>query len=426
MTSHQLLLLLLQITVLLACATVLGRLAMRCGMPTVVGELVVGVLVGPSVFGALAPGMSHWLWSSKDGQPQLLEVITQFGVLLFVGVAAAHLDVPMLRRRRRTIATIGGSALLIPLTLGVTTGCLLPRWLVGPEGNRTTFALLVGVVMAVSAIPVMAKTLTDLNMMHRDVGQLMLASAAVDDVVAWLILSLVSGMTVSGYSGSALVLNVAHLIAFVLAAALVMRPLARAALRVADRVEGPGPTIATAVALILGGSAAALSLGLEAALGAFAVGIVISSRGAVDVTKLAPLRTLVLAVFAPLFLASAGLRMEISVLADPGVALIAVLVCALAIVVKLGGGYLGARLSRLTHREGLAIGAGLNARGAVEVVVATIGLRIGVLSEAMYTIVILVAVVTSVTAPPILRWAMARVEQVHHERLREIEMTAWS
>ncbi|WSY47635.1 cation:proton antiporter (plasmid) [Embleya sp. NBC_00888] len=426
MTSHQLLVLLLQITVLIACATALGRLAMRCGMPTVVGELMVGVLVGPSVFGALAPGMSHWLWSSKDGQPQLLEPINQFGVLLFVGVAAAHLDVRMLRRRRGTIATIGGSALLIPLTLGITTGYLLPRWLVGPEGNRTTFALLVGVVMAVSAIPVMAKTLTDLKMMHRDVSQLMLASAAGDDVVAWLILSLVSGMTVSGYSGSALVLSVVYLIAFLLAAALVMRPLARTALRVAGRAEGPGPTIATAVALILGGSAAALSLGLEAALGAFVVGILISSHGVVDVAKLAPLRTLVLAVFAPLFLASAGLRMDISVLADRSVALVAVLVCALAIAVKLGGGYLGARLSRLTHREGLAIGAGLNARGAVEIVVATIGLRIGVLSEAMYTIVILVAVVTSVTAPPTLRWAMARVEQDRHERLREIEMAAWS
>jgi Kef-type K+ transport system membrane component KefB len=134
----------------------------------------------------------------------------------------------------------------------------------------------------------------------------------------------------------------------------------------------------------------------------------------------------VLAVFAPVFLASAGLRMDLSVLRDPGIALAAVVVCVLAVAGKFAGAYLGARVSRLTHWEGLALGAGLNARGAVEVVVATVGLRIGVLSEAMFTIVVLVAVLTSVMAPPTLRWAMAHVEQRAHERLRAAELAAWS
>jgi Kef-type K+ transport system membrane component KefB len=417
---------LLQLVVLLLVATGLGQLAMRWGMPTVVGELMAGVLLGPTVFGSLAPGLSDWLWSSKDGRPELLDAIAQFGVLLFIGVAAAHLDIRMLRRRRRTVATIGSTALLLPLGMGIATGYLLPGWLMGSEADRTSFALLVGVVMAVSAIPVIAKTLIDLKMLHRDVGQLTVASAAGGDVVAWLMLSVVSGMTAAGYSGSAVGFSVLRLIGFLLAAALIARPLARLALRLANRAEGPGPSIATAVALILGGSAASLSLGLEAALGAFVIGILISTPGTVDVSKLAPLRTLVLAVFAPLFLASAGLHMNLAVLGDPGTLLIVALICALAIVGKFAGAYLGARLSRLTHWEGLAIGAGLNARGAVEVVVATIGLKIGVLSETMYTIVILIAVVTSVMAPPALRWAMARVEQQSHERLRETELAAWS
>jgi Kef-type K+ transport system membrane component KefB len=426
MTSDQLLVFLVQLMVLLLAALGLGRLALRLGMPTVVGELMAGVLLGPSIFGALAPGLSDWLWSDEDNRRQLLDGYAQFGVLLFVGVAGAHLDIRLLRRRRRVIATIGGSALLVPLGIGIATGYLLPSRLLGIHADRTTFSLLVGVVMAVSAIPVIAKTLTDLKLLHRDVGQLTVAAAAGDDVVAWLMLSVVSAMTVAGFDGSSLTFSVLRLVGFLLAAVLIGRPLVQAGLRRAGRAEGAGPSVTTVVALILGGSAASLALGLEAALGALVVGILINSPGAVDLSKLAPLRTLVLAVFAPVFLAGAGLHMDLSVLGDPHTLLVAVVVCALAIVGKFAGAYLGARLSRLTHWEGLAIGAGLNARGAVEVVVATIGLKIGVLSETMYTIVVLVAIVTSVMAPPALRWAMAQGDQKAHERLREAEMAAWS
>lgn len=207
-----------------------------------------------------------------------------------------------------------------------------------------------------------------------------------------------------------------------LAAALLGRPLVRAALRLADRAEGPGPAITTTVVLILGGSAASLALGLEAALGAFVVGLLISPPGTVDVAKLAPLRAVTLAVFAPVFLATAGLQMDLSVLGTPRTLFVAAVVCTVAVLGKVAGAYLGARLSRLTHWEGLAIGAGLNARGAVEVVVASIGLRLGVLSETMYTVVVLVAIVTSLMAAPTLRWTMRHNEERSDERLRETEL----
>ena len=425
MTQDQLLVFLVQLVLLLLVALGLARLALRFGMPSVVGELLAGVLLGPSVLGSVAPGLSSWLWSDTHGQPQLLDAVAQFGMLLFVGLAGAQLDLRLLRRRQRTVATVGGLALLLPFGLGFASGYLLPGWLLGPHADRLTFGLLVGVVMAVSAIPVIAKTLTDLKMLHRDVGQLTVASAAGDDVVAWLVLSVVSAMTVSGFEGSGLGFSALRLVGFLLGAALIARPLARAAMRLAGRAEGPGPSIATAVVLILGGSSVSLALGLEAALGAFVAGILIGSPG-VDVAKLAPLRAVTLAVFAPVFLASAGLHLDVSVLGAPATLIIAGIVCAVAIVGKFVGAYLGARLSRLTHWEGLALGAGLNARGAVEVVVATIGLRIGVLSETMYTIVVLVAIVTSVMAPPTLRWAMARIEPQPHEQVRAAELAAWS
>lgn len=426
MTQDQLLVFLVQVGLLLLVAVTLGQVAMRFGMPTIVGELLAGVLIGPSLLAAVAPPFSEWLWSESDGQAPLTDAVAQVGLLLFVGLVGAHLDVGLLRRRRRTVVTIGAAALALPLALGVATGFFLPVWLWGPNADRLTFSLLIGVVMAVSAIPVIAKTLTDLRMLHRDVGQLTVAAAAGDDVAAWLILSVVAGMTAAGSEGSAPTLTLLRLVGFLLAAALLGRPLVRAALRLADRAEGPGPAITTTVVLILGGSAASLALGLEAALGAFVVGLLISPPGTVEVAKLAPLRAVTLAVFAPVFLATAGLRMDLSVLGTPRTLFVAAVVCTVAVLGKFAGAYLGARLSRLTHWEGLALGAGLNARGAVEVVVASIGLRLGVLSETIYTVVVLVAIVTSLMAAPSLRWTMRHNEERSDERLRETELAGWS
>lgn len=426
MAEDQFLVFLVQLTLLLVVALGLGSLGTRFGLPSVVGELVAGVVLGPSVLGHLWPALWTWLWSATDGRTVLVDGVAQLGVLLFIAVAAAHLDVRLLRRRRETVLAIGGSALLVPLGLGIGAGYLLPAWLLGPRTDRLTFALLLGVVMAVSAIPVIAKTLGDLRMLHRDVGQLTLAAAAVGDLVAWLILSLVSAIALTGgYHSWDMVLSALRLGAF-LVAVLLARPLVAQALRLADRADGPAPVVGTAVVLILAGSAASLAVGLEAALGAFVAGLLIgSSRGGVP-RKLASLRTMAVGVFAPVFLAGAGLHMDLAAFADLGTVLVAAAVLALAVLGKLAGAYLGARLSGLTHWEGLALGAGLNARGALEVVVAGIGLRTGLLSETTYTIVVLVAIVTSVMAPPMLAWAMRRNEERADERLREADQAAWS
>jgi len=422
--SHQLLLFLLQVGALLSIALCLGKVATWFGMPTVVGELLTGVLLGPSVFGHIAG--YGWFWPRDIGQTQLLDAVSQLGVLFFVGVSGAHLDMQFLRRHSRTVATVGSIALLVPLAIGITAGFMLPAAVMGPAAVRGPFALLVGVVMAVSAIPVIAKTFMDLKLIHRDIGQLTLATAATHDVIAWLLLSVVSVMTLRGFDERHLMVNLLYMAGFLFVAAVAIRPLAKAGMGLAVKGDGAGPAIVTAVVLIVGCAAASHALGLEAVMGAFVAGIMLGSRGSSVTTRLAPLRTVVLAVFAPLFLASAGLRMDLSVLRDPTIVLIAVIVLALAVFGKLASAYAGARLSRLSHWEGLALGAGLNARGAVEVVVATVGLRIGVLNTAMYTIVVLVAVLTSMMAPPMLRWTMARVEQRAHEQVRGAMLAAWS
>jgi Kef-type K+ transport system membrane component KefB len=424
MAAHELLVFLLAITVLLLLARCFGWLAQRAKMPALVGELITGAVLGPSLLGHLAPGVSDWLLPAQPEQMHLLDAVGQIGVLLLVGVTGAHLDLRLIRRRGGTAAWVSLGGLLVPLILGVALGAELASVIATGSGDRAVFALFMGVAMCVSAVPVIAKTLSDMRLLHRSVGQLILLAGTLDDVVGWFLLSVVSAMAVKGVSPVQVSRSLVYLVGFVLLMALVGRPVVRLVMRVADRSDESGSSVAAAVVMVLLGAVTTHSLGMEPIFGAFVVGLLIGASGA-NREKLAPLRTVVMAVLAPIFLACAGLRMDLTALASPAVALAALAVLALAILGKYFGAYLGARLSRLSRWEALAIGAGMNSRGVVEVVVAMTGLRLGVLNTATYSIVVLVAIVTSLITPPMLRWAMARVEQSDEDRLREIEHEAW-
>ncbi|MEV4711678.1 cation:proton antiporter [Micromonospora sp. NPDC049374] len=425
--GHSLLVFLMAVTVLLLVAQLLGRLAERVGMPAIVGELATGVILGPSLLGHLLPGVTAWIFPTDPGQMNLLDAVGQIGVLLLVGLTGTHLDVAMVRRRKATAARISLAGLLLPLVLGLGTGYLLANWLSGSVvTDPLVFAGFMGVAMAVTAIPVIAKTLSDMRLLHRDVGQLTLAAGTIDDAVAWFLLAVVSMAATVGLSAGSVVKAIAYLIAFVVLAALVGRPLVRRAMRFVDRSPEAGPSIVAAVVFVLSGAIITQALGMEPVFGAFVAGILVGLPRAANQAKLAALRTVTLSVFAPIFLATAGFRMDLTALAQPRVALAAVLVLAIAIVGKFAGAYAGARLSGLNRWEGLAIGAGMNSRGVVEVVVALTGLRLGVLNTATYTIVVLVAIVTSLMAPPLLRYTMARVESNEDERLRKIDHDTWN
>jgi Kef-type K+ transport system membrane component KefB len=233
-------------------------------------------------------------------------------------------------------------------------------------------------------------------------------------------------MAVSAVSTGTVLISLAYLIAIIAFALTLGRPLVRGTLRIAAKSDDPGLTVGAAAVLILLAGAGTQALGLEAVFGAFICGMLIGTVGKAHLPKLAPLRTVVLSGLAPIFFATAGLRMDLTALIRPEVLLAGLAVLALAVAGKFIGVYAGARLSRLNKWEGLALGAGLNARGVIEVVVAMVGLRLGILSVEVYTIVILVAIITSLMAPPILRFAMARVEQTAEEQVRETQHRAWT
>jgi Kef-type K+ transport system membrane component KefB len=423
--AHQLLVFLVQVGVLLLLALLLGRLAVRFGMPAVVGELCAGVLLGPSILDHLAPGLSGWLLPKDAGQFHLLDAVGQIGVLLLVGITGMHLDFGLVRRRGVTATRVSVAGLVIPLGLGIGCGYLLPVSLLA-RADRHVFALFLGVAMCVSAIPVIAKTLLDMRLMHRDIGQLTLAAATVDDAFGWLMLSVVSAMATTGLRAGAVTRSLLYLAFVVVFAVAVGRPVVRWVLRLAARSTEDGPTVGVVVVLLVLSAAGTHALGLEAVFGAFLCGILIGSVGELDRARLASLRGLTLAVLAPVFFAIAGLRMDLTALGRPAVLLTALVVLLVAILGKFAGAYLGARLSHLSRWEALALGAGMNARGVIEVIVAMVGLRLGVLDTGMYTVIVLVAVVTSLMAPPTLRYAMRRIEVTDDETAREAALRTWT
>jgi Kef-type K+ transport system membrane component KefB len=425
--AHPLLVFITTVVVMLGLAFLLGRLAQRVGLPAIVGELVTGVLLGPSLLAKVAPGVSNWMFpASAPEQIHLIDAVGQVGVLLLVGITGTHLDPRLMRRNGRTAARVSLGGLLIPLTLGVALAFVLPASLAaGGSGGRAVFALFLGVAMCVTAIPVIAKTLSDMGLLHRNIGQLILTAGMIDDAVGWLLLSVVSAAAATGISAGNIALSVAYLLAFLLISVTVLRVLVKRAMAAAARADSAGPSIVVAVLLMFAGGLLTHALGMEPIFGAFVMGILIARAGAGQ-RQLAALRTVVLSVLAPLFLASAGLRMDLTALLEPSVALSALAVLAVAIAGKFAGAYLGARLSRLGRAEGLALGAGMNSRGVVEVIIALTGLRLGVLNTATYTIIVLVAIFTSLMAPPLLRRAVSRIEVREEERLRKLDHDAWN
>lgn len=423
--QHTLLVFLLQIGSLLLLATVLGRLARRLGLPTIVGELASGVLLGPSVLLHTAPGLSGWLFPRSPGQMHLLDAVGQIGVLLLVGFTGMHLDLHVVRTRGAKAAAVSAVDLMVTLGLGVWLGYALPGRLRPPDADPTVFAWFVGVAMCVSSIPVIGRVLVDMKLIHRNVGQLILVVGTIDDAVGWLMVSVVTALATTGVGAHEIATPLWHLAVVVLVLLTAGRWTVRWVMKRAARKGSRGTTIAATVVLLVLAGAGVQALGFEAVFGAFLCGILIGSSGTdTQAARLEPLNATVLSFLSPLYFALAGLRIDLTTLAHWDIALWGLVALALAVLAKYVGGFIGSTFARMGRWEALALGAGINARGVIQVVIAVVGVRLGLLTTAMYTIIVLIAILTPLMAPPVLRFAMKRIEHTAEEELRERRVLA--
>ncbi|MDC0669871.1 cation:proton antiporter domain-containing protein [Nannocystis radixulma] len=417
---HAVFLLLLQLAVLLATARLLGEIMRKLKQPAVIGELAAGVLLGPSVLGALAPELQHYIFPRDQHQADLLSVVSWLGVLFLIIVTGLETDIGLIKRRGKSALLISSCGITIPLLAGATFGWYLPEIYLADPSKRLVFALFMAVSMSICAVPVIAKVLMDLKLIRRDIGQLILASAMTDDTVGWILLAVVAGLATAGQVDP---LSVAEAVGGALVFLGVMLTVgvpivARIISGVDRRIGGVNAQTSLVIALALGAAALTHQMGIEAVLGAFAVGILAGQAPRFRREVGHTLEVVTASFLAPIFFASAGVKVDLARLADPEVALVGLAVLGLACACKITGVYVGSWLARLSHWERLAMGFGMNARGAMEIVVATVGLGLGILTVELYSIIVMVAIVTSMMAPPMLRWALSRVKMGETEAKR--------
>ena len=314
-------------------------------------------------------------------------------------------DLGLIRRLGRAAALVTGFSLVVPLIGGLIVGKILPDEFVGAESERLVFALFVAAALSVSALAVIAKILSELGLMRRDFGQITVAAGMANDVVGWVMLAVFAGFATSGeVSIGGIIKTVGGLAVFVVLAMTVGQRIVDRSLRYVRR---NGPNIPGAMTVViftmLGYGVATQALGIEAVLGAFVAGVVLHRSRFQQQEVLHHVESITNSFLAPVFFATAGLRVDLALLGEGDAMQWALVVVLVAIVAKFAGAFIGARLAGQSSRAATALGAGLNARGALEIVIASVGLSLGVFTETAYTVIVIVPLVTSIFAAVSLR-----------------------
>ena len=394
----------LQIAAMLAVALILGQVMRRLRQPAVLGEMIGGILLGPTILGMVAPGAYAWLFDSSPTVDAVRDASIKLGMLFFLFIAGFEVDLSDLRRMGKRAAVIGLVGTLLPIALGVGLVYAIPRDFWGPvvQEHFLSFALFIGMNLANSANPVIARILMDLGLRKSEIGATIMTATIVDDLVNWTLFAIIlSDIAPSGSAeATSLTMSILLVLAFFAVVLGVGRWMAPFGVRLARRfLSWPTGLIGSTTVMILLCAAVAEKLGIHAFLGAFLVGAVLSGGDAADrqsahdiVYKFA------LSYFAPVYFVSMGLNANFITSFDP--ALVA-LILAAALVSKLAGVLLGAWMARMPiTRETAAIAVGLNARGATGIILAGVGLSNGVIDERIFVAVMVMCLVTSLIAGP--------------------------
>ncbi|MEB3316330.1 MAG: cation:proton antiporter [Candidatus Melainabacteria bacterium] len=423
--------LVIQITVLLLVARVFGELLRRWGQPSVIGEIFAGVVLGPSFLGRLIPCFSGTIIPSTPIQGYLLETISLIGAVLLLLITGFETDLNFIARRGRTAALISLGGICLPFITGFYLGQFLPDDLLTDPNNRHVFALFIATAMSISAIPVIAKVLIDLKLIRRNIGQIIIASGMIDDAVGWTLLSVVVGMVAAnGFTWINLFSSVSKVLLFIVLSFTVGFYIVKKSLSfIQDKYNDNDKILSLVLVLTFAWGALAQALHLEVVFGAFAIGIIFGQMQRLPHNVIEKIRSFAMSVFTPIFFAVVGLKMNISALVDTRLFLIALLIIFIASFGKIVGVYMVSRyIAKHDHWTALSYGAALNARGGMEIIVASIGLSIGILTNEVFSMIVLMAIVTSVMAPILLRYTLKHIESDDDEiaRLKEEAVTKLS
>jgi Kef-type K+ transport system membrane component KefB len=404
--SSPVFILLLQLLVVIAAARCAGVLFRRFGQTAVIGEMAAGIFLGPSFLGRWFPSIEAAVFPPSSLPP--LQLLSQLGVVLFMFVVGTEVDLERLRHRARAAIAISPAGIAVPFCLGIGLSLFLHAAYAPPQVPLLTFALFIAVAMSVTAFPVLARIIAERGLAGTELGNTAIGCAAVDDVTAWCLLTVVLAVARGhGLGGPALTVVMAAAFSIVMLKGVGPRVAGFLDTRragSAPRASRPGGyvTLALAVCLAFASALVTEAIGIHALFGAFIAGVALRSAEEVKTSVRDGVAPLAAVVLLPVFFAASGLRTEIGLLDSARDWAVCGLVTAVAIAGKFGGCSLAARWSGMVWRDALAIGALMNTRGLMELVVLNVGYELGILSPVMYTMMVMMALATTIMTGPML------------------------
>jgi Kef-type K+ transport system membrane component KefB/mannitol/fructose-specific phosphotransferase system IIA component (Ntr-type) len=407
LAPHDVMTMFLALAVLLGTAKLAGEVMQKLDQPSVLGEIMAGILLGPTVLGQIKPNLYAFLFPATGNLPIVLDTVTTLGVVFFLLSAGLEIDLRSIFRQGRSAIAVSFCGVIIPFVLGFAAAGLFPRFLGAGEGaDRLIFALFVGTALSISALPVIAKILMDLNLLRSEMGTVVMSSAMFDDLVGWILFSMILGMMNGGSSMAGVKRTVLLVIAFVVLALTVVRWMIDKVLpHIQAHTSWPGGVLGFIFTLTLASAAFAEYAGIHAVFGAFIIGIAVGESTHLRKRTSELIHGIVTNVFAPFFFASIGLRTNFVTNFNLP---ITVTVIAVACIGKLLGAGMGARLGGMDKRTSWGVGLAMNARGAMEMILGLLALQAGLIRVTMFVALVVMALFTSLVSAPAIKFLIRR------------------
>lgn len=411
LTPEQLTVFLVSLSLMLLTSRLLGEAFAKIRQAPVIGEILAGIILGPTVLGALLPGFSAWVFPRIPEIQFTLDGITTLAVVMLLLVYGLEVDISVILRQGKTASLTSFFGVVIPFATGFILAYLFPHYLgLREPAQRLVFSLFIGTSMAISALPVIARTLMDLNIFKSDVGLIILASAMFDDLAGWIVFSVILGMMGGPVHGLGVAERILIIFLFILFMLLVVRRvLNRLIPYVQKNYTFPGGILTVIFVLAFLCASLTEAIGIHAIFGAFILGVTIGDTAHLKERTREIVHQFVTNIFAPLFFVSIGLR--VNFIANFDFTLVGLIVL-IASAGKLVGCGLGARLGGMARDEALAIGFGMNSRGAMEIILGLLALQYGLIEEKVFVALVIMALVTSLASPPVMNFLLKRKERV--------------
>lgn len=404
LSQQEIMSLLIQLSVMLAMGRAFAELARKLKQPAVVGEIIAGILLGPTILGTISPDGFHSLFPPGSSS-LVLDGFVQVAVVLLLFIAGLEVDLHIVWQQGRQAVYTSFFGLVVPFFFGFLFPYLFPDFFGSDNSaNHLAFSLFMGTSMAITALPVIARILMDLGIFKSRMGMLVISSAMITDIIGWLIFSVVLGMIGKGHQNMSLNYTIVLTISFTAIMLTLGRGLVNRILPwVNKKMAWPGGLLSLSLALCFIGAAFTEYIGIHALFGAFIIGITLGDSEHLSERAKEIVHQFINNIFAPLFFVSIGLKVNFLVNFDWALTLA---ILAIAFAGKIIGSGLGTRLGGFTWRESAAAGFGMNARGAMEIILGLIALENGLINEKVFVSLVIMALVTSMTSGPIMKWVL--------------------